>query len=237
MWRRYGVRWLSLREGWCPAVRLLQELIEAEATPKIGAGWGEHTGTRTTWRNGHREKTVTTQADDLELAIPKLRAGSLFPSLLERRRRIDQALYAVIMEAYVHGISTRSVDDLVKALGSDTGISRSEVSRICADLDATRPLDHTRFPYLVLDATYVKACVDHRIVSQAVVIATGVTQDGGREVVGVMVGDSETEVFWAQFLRHPARTRSEWRPPGQVVCLLCEILMMVVRVLCEKRHR
>jgi putative transposase len=176
------------------AERLLQELIEAEATTKIGAEWGEHTGTRTTWRNGHREKTVTTQACDLELAIPKLRAGSFFPSLLERRRRIDQALYAVIMEAYVHGGSTRSVDDLVKALGSDTGISKSEVSRIGADpdeqLDAfrTRPLDHIRFPYLFLDATYVKARVDHRIVSQAIVIATGVTQDGGREVVGVMVG-------------------------------------------------
>jgi putative transposase len=190
------------------AERLLQELIEAEATTKIGAEWGEHSDTRTTWRNGHREKTVTTQAGDLELAIPKLRAGSFFPSLLERRRRIDQALYAVIMEAYIHGVSTRSVDDLVKALGSDTGISKSEVSRICADLDEQldafrmRPLDHIRFPYLFLDATYVKARVDHRIVSQAIVIATGVTQDGGREVVGVMVGDSETEVFWTQFLRH-----------------------------------
>jgi putative transposase len=144
----------------------------------------------------------------LELAIPKLRAGSFFLSLLERRRCIDQALYAVIMEAYVHGVSTRSVDDLVKALGSDTGISKSEVSRICADLDQqldafrTRPLDHIRFPYPFLDATYVKARADHRIVSQAVVIATGVTQDGGREVVGVMVGDSKTEVFWTQFLRH-----------------------------------
>ncbi|BFO18267.1 hypothetical protein SHKM778_46550 [Streptomyces sp. KM77-8] len=151
---------------------------------------------------------MPTQAGDLELAIPKLRAGSFFPSLLERRRRIDQALYAVIMEAYVHGVSTRSVDGLVKALGSDTGISKSEVSRICAELDEqldafrSRPLDHIRFPYLFLDATYVKARVDHRIASQAMVIATGVTQDGGREVVGVMVGDSETEAFWTQFLRH-----------------------------------
>ncbi|MCY0944250.1 IS256 family transposase [Streptomyces antarcticus] len=189
------------------AQRLLQELIEAEATAQIGAEWGEQAETRTAYRNGHREKTVTTQAGDLELAIPKLRAGSFFPSLLERRRRIDQALYAVIMEAYVHGVSTRSVDDLVKALGSDTGISKSEVSRICAGLDEqldafrTRPLDHIRFPYLFLDATYVKARVEHRIVSQAVVIATGVTEDGGREVLGVMVGDSETEVFWSQFLR------------------------------------
>jgi putative transposase len=189
------------------AERILQELIEAEASAQIGAEWGERTETRTTYRNGHRDKTVTTQAGDLELAIPKLRAGSFFPSLLERRRRIDQALYAVVMEAYVHGVSTRSVDDLVQALGSDTGISKSEVSRICGGLDEqldafrTRPLDHIRFPYLYLDATYVKARVDHRIVSQAVVIATGVTEDGGREVLGIMTGDNETEVFWTDFLR------------------------------------
>ncbi|XIJ58135.1 IS256 family transposase [Kitasatospora hibisci] len=189
------------------AQRILQELIEAEATARIGAEPGERTDARTTWRNGHRDKTLTTQAGDLELAIPKVRTGSFLPSLLERRRRIDQALYAVIMEAYVLGVSTRSVDDLVKALGADTGISKSEVSRICADLDEqltafrTRPLDHTRFPYVYLDATYCKARVNHQIVSRAVVVATGITEDGGREVLGVMVGDSETEVFWAEFLR------------------------------------
>ncbi len=187
------------------AERMLQELIEAAA--HIGTGWNEHTQARTAFRNGHREKTLTTQAGDLELAIPKLRTGSFFPSLLERRRRIDQALYAVIVEAYVHGVSTRSVDDLAKALGADAGISKSEVSRICADLDEpltafrTRPLDHTRFPYMYLDATYCKARVNHQIVSRAVVVATGITEDGGREVLGVMVGDSETEVFWAEFLR------------------------------------
>jgi transposase-like protein len=153
------------------AQRILQELIEAEATARIGAEPGEHTDSRTTWRNGLRERTLTTQAGDLDLAIPKLRTGSFFPALLERRRRIDQALYAVIMEAYVHGVSTRSVDDLVKALGSDTGVSKSEVSRICADLDLqltafrTRPLGHTRFPYIYLDATYCKARVNHQIVS------------------------------------------------------------------------
>jgi putative transposase len=190
------------------AERMLQELIEAEASVAIGAGWNEHTDTRVALRNGHRDKTLTTQAGDLDLAIPKLRAGSFFPALLERRRRIDQALYAVIIEAYVHGVSTRSVDDLVKALGADTGISKSEVSRICADLDTqliafrTRPLDHVRFPYMYLDATYCKARVEHQIVSRAVVIATGITEDGGREVLGVMVGDSETELFWTQFLRH-----------------------------------
>jgi putative transposase len=189
------------------AERMLQELIEAEATAAIGAGWNEHTDTRVALRNGHRDKTLTTQAGDLDLAIPKLRAGSFFPALLERRRRIDQALYAVIMEAYVHGVSTRSVDDLVRALGADTGISKSEVSRICADLDRhltafrTRPLDHVRFPYMYLDATYCKARVEHQIVSRAVVIATGITEDGGREVLGVMVGDSETELFWTAFLR------------------------------------
>ncbi|MFF7139617.1 IS256 family transposase [Streptomyces nodosus] len=189
------------------AERMLQELIEAELTGRIGAQWNEHTETRTAFRNGHRGKTLATQAGDLDLAIPKLRSGSFFPSLLERRRRIDQALYAVIMEAYVHGVSTRSVDDLVKALGADSGISKSEVSRICGELDAplaafrTRPLDHTRFPYLYLDATYCKVRVNHQIVSQAVVIATGITEDGGREVLGVMVGDSETEAFWSEFLR------------------------------------
>ncbi|WP_236653637.1 IS256 family transposase [Streptacidiphilus melanogenes] len=190
------------------AERMLQELIEAEATARIGAEWNEHTDARTTFRNGHRDKTLSTQAGDLELGIPKLRSGSFFPVLLERRRRIDQALYAVIMEAYVHGVSTRSVDDLVKALGADTGISKSEVSRICQDLDGqltafrTRALDHVRFPYVYLDATYCKARVDHQIVSRAVVIATGIAEDGGREVLGVMVGDSETELFWTEFLRH-----------------------------------
>ncbi|WP_035838848.1 IS256 family transposase [Kitasatospora azatica] len=189
------------------AERMLQELIEAEATARIGAQWNEHTDTRTAFRNGHRDKTLTTAAGDLDLAIPKLRAGSFFPALLERRRRIDQALYAVIMEAYVHGVSTRSVDDLVKALGADTGISKSEVSRICQDLDGQltafrgRPLDHVRFPYVYLDATYCKARVEHQIVSRAVVVATGITEDGGREVLGVMVGDSETELFWTEFLR------------------------------------
>ncbi|MFI6467917.1 IS256 family transposase [Streptomyces sp. NPDC050538] len=202
------------------AERMLQELIEAEAAAKIGAEWNEHTDTRTNYRNGQRDKTLTTQAGDLDLAIPKLRSGSFFPCLLERRRRIDQALYAVVMEAYVEGASTRSVDDLVKALGADTGISKSEVSRICAALDEpltafrTRPLDHTRFPYIYLDATYCKARVNHRIASRAVVIANGVTEDGGREVLGDggppgraqsrpgEVGDSETEAFWTEFLRH-----------------------------------
>ncbi|MDF3294437.1 IS256 family transposase, partial [Streptomyces silvisoli] len=167
----------------------------------------EHTHARTNYRSGHRDKTFETQAGDLELAIPKLRSGSFFPSLLERRRRIDRALYAVVMEAYVHGVSTRAVDDLVKALGADSGISKSEVSRICGELDQelavfrSRPLDHVRFPYMYLDATYCKARVNHQIVSRAVVIATGITEEGGREVLGVMVGDSESEASWTEFLR------------------------------------
>jgi putative transposase len=191
------------------AERMLQELIEAEATAAIGAGWNEHTDTRTTWRNGHRPKTLTTAAGDLDLRIPKLRAGSFFPSLLERRRRIDRALFAVVMEAYLHGVSTRSVDDLVVAMGANTGISKSEVSRICQNLDEEvaafrdRPLSHIAFPYVFLDATYCKTRVDHRIVSQAVVIATGISADGRREVLGFQVGDSEDAAFWTEFLRGP----------------------------------
>ena len=115
---------------------LYQALIEAELTAVIGAAPHERSETRTAQRNGSRPRTLTTTAGDLALRIPKLRAGSFFPSLLERRRRIDQALFAVVMEAYLHGVSTRKVDDLVRALGADTGISKSEVSRICADLDA-----------------------------------------------------------------------------------------------------
>jgi len=147
--------------------------------------------TRTTRRNGSRPRTLTTKAGDVGLKIPKLRKGSFFPSVLERRRRIDQALYAVVMEAYVHGVSTRKVDDLVQALGADTGISKSEVSRICAEMDAdleawrTRDLTHATFPYVVCDATYVKARVAGRVVSRAVVVATGCPTPGtGRSGCG-----------------------------------------------------
>jgi putative transposase len=158
---------------------MLQALVEAEATSVIGAAPHERAETRTTQRNGTRAKTVSTTSGDLTVKIPKLRAGSFFPSLLEPRRRVDVALHAVIMESYVHGVSTRKVDDLVAALGVDTGISKSEVSRICAGLDEqvaaydTRPLDHTGFPYVFLDATYCKARVGGRVVSQAVVACTG----------------------------------------------------------------
>ncbi|MDJ0318349.1 IS256 family transposase [Arthrobacter antibioticus] len=186
---------------------LYQQLIEAEATVFIGAGTFERSEARTTQRNGSRTKTLTTTAGDLNLKIPKLRNGSFFPALLERRRRVDQALYAVVMEAYLHGVSTRKVDDLVKALGADTGISKSEVSRICEDLDhevgafRDRDLSTMDYPYVFLDATYCKARVGHRVVSQAVVVAIGVAEDGRREVLGFDVGDSKNEGFWTAFLR------------------------------------
>jgi putative transposase len=189
------------------AETVYQALIEAELTETIGAALHERSEHRTNLRNGHRTRILSTTAGDLELRIPKLRTGSFFPSLLERRRRVDQALFAVVMEAYLHGVSTRKVDDLVKALGADTGISKSEVSRICADLDQEvgafrdRRLADQQFPYVFLDATYCKARVNHRVVSQAVVIATGVRADGWREVLGFAVGDSEDGAFWTAFLR------------------------------------
>jgi transposase-like protein len=186
---------------------LYQQLIDAEAAAFIGAAPFERSAERTTHRNGSRARVLSTTAGDLELAIPKLRQGTFFPALLERRRRVDQALFAVVMEAYLHGVSTRKVDDLVKALGADTGISKSEVSRICAGLDEQvaqfrdRNLAALDYPYVFLDATYCKARVNHRIVSQAVVVAVGVAADGRREVLGFDVGDSENEGFWTGFLR------------------------------------
>lgn len=186
---------------------LYQALIDAEATDVVQAERHERTLSRTTQRNGSRARLLTTKAGDVELKIPKLRKGSFFPSVLERRRRVDQALYAVVMEAYVHGVSTRKVDDLVSALGSDAGISKSEVSRICGQLDEEmgafrqRPLSHLGFAYLLCDATYVKARVGGRVVSRAVVVATGIGEDGSREVLGISIGDSEDAAFWTEFLQ------------------------------------
>jgi putative transposase len=205
----------------------LQWLIDAEATAHIGAGRYERSEARTTQRNGHRERVVSTAAGDETVRIPKMRTGSFFPSRLEPRRRVDAALHAVIMEAYVHGVSTRKVDDLVNALGVDTGISKSEVSRICANLDRevrawrSRPLDHVPFPYLYLDATYCKVRLNSRVVSQAVVIATGVCADGRREVLGVDVGDSESEPFWTDFLRS-LRDRGLATGPTGVRLVVCD---------------
>ncbi len=186
---------------------MLQALIDAEATAQIGAERFERSSTRTTQRNGTRDRLLSTKAGDVDLKIPKLRQGSFFPSILERRRRIDRALFAVVMEAYVHGVSTRKVDDLVAALGLESGISKSEVSRICGELDEqlgafrSRSLAHVEFPYVFLDATYLKGRVDHQVVSRAVVVATGVSMDGNREVLGCAVGHSEDGAFWTEFLR------------------------------------
>jgi len=190
------------------AMRLIaQELIELEATEAVGAARYERTDGRITHRNGSRTRLLSTKAGDVDLHIPKFREGSFFPSLLEPRRRIDRALWAVVMEAYVHGVSTRKVDDLVAALGIEAGVGKSEVSRICGDLDAIvrefreRALDHVRFPYVFLDATYVKAHQGASVVSKAIVVATGVTGEGEREVLGLAVGDSEDGAFWTAFLR------------------------------------
>ena len=184
----------------------IQELVEAELTNTIGAASDERSADRSALRNGHRPKLLSTPAGDVEIGIPKLRTGSFFPELLEPRRRIDKALWAVIMTAYITSTSTRKVDDLVKALGCDSGISKSTVSRICAQIDAdvavlrTRRLDHQRFVYVWLDATYVHVRENRHVVSKAVVIATGLRADGHREVLGLDVGDSENETFWREFL-------------------------------------
>ena len=177
---------------------VLQELIEAEATEAIGAGRYERSDARVTEHNGHRPRLLATRAGDIELKIPKRRKGSFFPSLLEPRRRIDRALWAVVMEAYVTGVSTRSVDDLVAALGAESGISRSEVSRICGGLDEvveafrSRRLDHVEFPYVYLNTTYLNVRnTQSQPASIATVVATGITADGNREVLGCDVGDSK----------------------------------------------
>lgn len=185
----------------------LQDLVDVEATGKIGAGRYQRTPTRTTRRNGTRAKVLETPAGQVDLAIPKLRAGSFYPSLLNPRKRVDKALYAVVCSTWIDGVSTRKVDRLVKALGDESGISRSTVSRICADIDEgvhtflSRPLDHTWFPYLFLDATFVDVRINRRVCSQAVVVATGVSVRGRREILGMAVGDTESTDFWTTFLR------------------------------------
>jgi putative transposase len=179
----------------------LQELIDVELSSQIGADRHQRSESRSNYRNGGRPRVLSTPAGDVELRIPKVRVGSFFPALLEPRRRVDKALW-VIMTAYVTGTSTRKVDDLLRALGCDTGVSTSTVSNIYGEIDEqvdvfrSRRLDHLDFPYLFIDATYVKERVDHRIVSRAVVVASGVAADGNREVLGLDVGDSEDEVFW-----------------------------------------
>jgi transposase-like protein len=191
-----------LREG----IRVLaQALMESEVAGLIGAERHERTSERAGYRNGYRLRTWDTRVGTIELAIPKIRPGSYFPSLLEPRRRAERALLAVVQEAYVHGVSTRKVDDLLKALGLD-GMSKSEVSRICTELDVeveafrSRPITGEH-PYLWIDATYHKVRQDGRVQSMATVVAIGVTADGERQVLGVDAGPSEDAAFWTAFLR------------------------------------
>jgi putative transposase len=186
-----------------------ERLMELDVGGKTGAAWGEKSPDRLAQRNGYRDRVWETRAGTIELRIPKLRKGSYFPGFLEPRRLAEKALTAVIQEAYIQGISTRSVDDLVKALGM-TGISKSQVSRLCEDIDERvgafldRPIEGD-WPYIWIDATYLKVRQNGRIVSVAVIIAVGVNTDGRREVLGMAIGASEAETFWTEFLRQLAR--------------------------------
>src|SRR5918996_5146358 len=186
-----------------------QRLMELEVEGLTGATYGEKNPERLVQRNGYRERTWETRAGTVELRIPRLRKGSYFPGFLEPRRLAEKALTAVVQEAYVHGISTRSVDDLVKALGM-TGISKSQGSRLCEEIDGKvkafldRPIEGD-WPYLWIDATYLKVRRGGRIVSVAVIIAVGVNADGRREVLGMEIGTSEAEPIWTEFLRKLTR--------------------------------
>ena len=186
-----------------------ERLMELEIGGLTGAGYGEKSAERLVQRNGYRERDWQTRAGTVELRIPRLRRGSYFPGFLEPRRMAEKALTAVIQEAYIQGVSTRSVDDLVKALGMG-GISKSQVSRLCEEIDERvkafldRPIEGD-WPYLWIDATYVKVRQQGRIVSVAVIVAVGVNGDGRREVLGMDIGPSEAETFWTAFLRKLAR--------------------------------
>jgi transposase-like protein len=184
-------------------------LMELEVGSRTGAGFGEKSADRLVQRNGYRDREWQTRAGTVDLQIPRLRKGSYFPGFLEPRRMAEKALTTVIQEAYIQGISTRSVDDLVQAMGM-SGISKSQVSRVCEEIDERvnafleRPIEGN-WPYLWIDATYVKVRQAGRIVPVAVIVAVGVNDDGRREVLGMDVAPSEAEVFWKDFLRKLAR--------------------------------
>ena len=223
-----------------------ERLMALETETLCGAAPGERSAERTNQRNGYRDRDWQTRAGAVELRIPKLRRGSYFPGFLEPRRMAEKALTAVIQEAYIQGISTRSVDDLVRSMGMD-GISKSQVSRLCGEIDErvnaflARPIEGD-WPYLWLDATYVKVRRDHHIVSVAVIVAVGVNTDGRREVLGMTTGHSEAEPFWVEFLRSVAcagpssscptpipgskrRSPRCWGQPGNAAgCISCATL-------------
>jgi transposase-like protein len=188
---------------------VLQRLMDAEAEQRCGAGRHERSEYRVNQRNGYRERTLETRLGTMDLRIPKLRTGSYLPSFLEPRKASEQALVAVVQEAYVKGISTRKVDDLVQAMGM-SGISKSQVSRICEELDErvdaflNRPLEGP-WAYIWLDATYLKSRERGAVSSHAVVVAVGVSSEGRRETLGMAVGPAETEAFWTEFLRSLVR--------------------------------